>query len=66
MRISTSKSETMVLCRKKVAPSRLEGSHYPQTEEFKYLRVLFMSGGKMECEIDRLIQAVEMRFLCRV
>ncbi len=30
----------------------------PQIEEFKYLRVLFTSEGKMEREIDRLIGAV--------
>ncbi|KAI3370614.1 hypothetical protein L3Q82_007190 [Scortum barcoo] len=47
MRISTSKSEAMVLDRKR----KLE------VEEFKYLRVLFMSEGKMEHEIDRQIGA---------
>ena len=29
----------------------------PQVKEFKYLRVLFMSEGKMECELDRQIGA---------
>ncbi|KAF7642345.1 hypothetical protein LDENG_00259680 [Lucifuga dentata] len=42
MRISTSKSETMVLCRKKVDCSlQVRGESLPQMEEFKYLGVLF-------------------------
>ena len=41
MRISTLKSEAMVLDRKKVACSlRIGGEFLPQVEEFKYLRVL--------------------------
>ena len=53
MRISTSKSEAMVLDRKKVACSlRVGGEFLPQVEEFKYLGVLFMSEGRMEREID--------------
>ncbi|KAI3354439.1 hypothetical protein L3Q82_018960, partial [Scortum barcoo] len=53
MRISTSKSEAMVHNRKRVAcPLRVGGEILPQMEEFKYLRVLFMSEGKMEREID--------------
>ncbi|KAI3363688.1 hypothetical protein L3Q82_001312 [Scortum barcoo] len=51
MRISTSKSEAMVLDldRKRVAcPLRVGGEVLPQVEEFKYLRVLFTSEGKME------------------
>ncbi|TWW56043.1 hypothetical protein D4764_08G0000300 [Takifugu flavidus] len=44
MRISTSKSESMVLAQKKV-------------EEFKYLGILFTSEGRMEREIDRRIGA---------
>ncbi|KAI3365343.1 hypothetical protein L3Q82_010131 [Scortum barcoo] len=54
MRISTSKSEAMVLDRKRVAcPLRVGGEVLPQVEEFKYLGVLFTSEGKMEREIDR-------------
>ncbi|KAI3352999.1 hypothetical protein L3Q82_019575 [Scortum barcoo] len=58
MRISTSKSEAMVLDQKRVAcPLRVGGEVLPQVEEFKYLGVLFTSEGKMECEIDRRITA---------
>ncbi|KAI3360397.1 hypothetical protein L3Q82_002311 [Scortum barcoo] len=58
MRISTSKSEAMVLDRKRVAcPLRVGGEFLPQVEEFKYLGVLFTSEGKMEREIDRRIGA---------
>ncbi|KAF7650109.1 hypothetical protein LDENG_00131220, partial [Lucifuga dentata] len=58
MRISTSKSETMVLCRKKVDCSlQVRGESLPQMEKFKYLGVLFTSEGRMECEIDRWIGA---------
>ncbi|KAI3357939.1 hypothetical protein L3Q82_016326 [Scortum barcoo] len=59
MRISTSKSEAMVLDRKRVAcPLRWVGGEVlPQVEEFKYLGVLFTSEGKMEREIDRRIGA---------
>ncbi|KAI3360757.1 hypothetical protein L3Q82_012993 [Scortum barcoo] len=58
MRISTSKSEAMVLDRKRVAcPLRVGGEVLPQVEEFKYLGVLFTSEGKMEREIDRWIGA---------
>ncbi|KAI3368141.1 hypothetical protein L3Q82_007873 [Scortum barcoo] len=58
MRISTSKSEAMVLDRKRVAcPLQVGGEVLPQVEEFKYLGVLFTSEGKMEREIDRQIGA---------
>ncbi|KAI3374956.1 hypothetical protein L3Q82_021487 [Scortum barcoo] len=58
MRISTSKSEAMVLDRKRVAcPLRVGGEVLPQVEEFKYLGVLFTSEGKMGREIDRRIGA---------
>ena len=54
MRISTSKSEAMVLGWEKVAcPLRVGGERLPQVEEFKYLGVLFAIEGRMECEIDR-------------
>ena len=68
MRISTSKSEAMVLDRKKVTcPLWVGGEPLPQVEEFKYLGVLFTSGGRMEREIDRRIGAVStvMRALYR-
>ncbi|KAI3362481.1 hypothetical protein L3Q82_012769 [Scortum barcoo] len=58
LRISTSKSEAMVLDRKRVAcPLRVGGEVLPQVEEFKYLGVLFTSEGKMKREIDRRIGA---------
>ncbi|KAI3364645.1 hypothetical protein L3Q82_011429 [Scortum barcoo] len=58
MRISTSKSEAMVLDRKRVAcPLQVSGEVLPQVEEFKYLGVLFTSEGKIEREIDRRIGA---------
>ncbi|KAK3544419.1 hypothetical protein QTP86_011157 [Hemibagrus guttatus] len=58
MRISTSKSEAMVLDRKKVACTlQVGGEVLPQVEEFKYLGVLFMSEGRMDREIDRRIGA---------
>ncbi|TWW73526.1 hypothetical protein D4764_15G0009200 [Takifugu flavidus] len=59
MRISTSKSEAMVLSWKKVeCLLRVKEELLPQVEEFKYLGVLFTSEGKMEQEIDRRIGAV--------
>ena len=58
MRISTSKSESMVLNRKRVECTlRVGGEILPQVEEFKYLGVLFTSEGRMEREIDRRIGA---------
>ncbi|MEJ4486828.1 reverse transcriptase family protein [Enterococcus faecium] len=58
MRISTSKSEAMVLHRKQVVcPLQVGGEFLPQVEEFKYLGVLFTSEGRMEHEIDRRIGA---------
>uniref|UniRef100_A0A674MGB6 Reverse transcriptase domain-containing protein n=1 Tax=Takifugu rubripes TaxID=31033 RepID=A0A674MGB6_TAKRU len=54
MKISTSKSEAMVLNWKKVeCLLRVKEEILPQVEEFKYLGVLFMSEGRMEQEIDR-------------
>ncbi|KAK3558031.1 hypothetical protein QTP86_006407 [Hemibagrus guttatus] len=58
MRVSTSKSEAMVLHRKKVACTlQVEGEVLPQVEKFKYLGVLFTSEGRMDREIDRRIGA---------
>ncbi|TWW59091.1 hypothetical protein D4764_06G0006210 [Takifugu flavidus] len=60
MRISTSKSESMVLARKKVECLLRVGEEVlPQVEEFKYLfkYILFTSEGRMEREIDRRIGA---------
>ena len=68
MRISTSKSEAMVLDRKKVAcPLRVGGEFLPHVEEFKYLGVLLTSEGRTEHEIDRRIGAAAavMRSLYR-
>ncbi|KAK0137883.1 putative RNA-directed DNA polymerase from transposon X-element [Merluccius polli] len=58
MRISTSKSESMVLNRKRVECTLRVGDEIlPQVEEFKYLGVLFTSEGRLEWEIDRRIGA---------
>uniref|UniRef100_A0A8P4KHH4 Reverse transcriptase domain-containing protein n=1 Tax=Dicentrarchus labrax TaxID=13489 RepID=A0A8P4KHH4_DICLA len=58
MRISTSKSEAMVLSRKPVdCLLRVGSESLPQVKEFKYLRVLFTSEGRMEQEIGRRIGA---------
>ncbi|KAK3523485.1 hypothetical protein QTP86_033979, partial [Hemibagrus guttatus] len=58
MRVSTSKSEAMVLDRKKMACTlQVGGEVLPQVEEFKYLGVLFTSEGRMDREIDRRIGA---------
>ncbi|KAK3525971.1 hypothetical protein QTP70_011784 [Hemibagrus guttatus] len=58
MRVITSKSEAMVLDRKKVACTlQVGGEVLPQVEEFKYLGVLFTSEGRMDREIDRRIGA---------
>ncbi|KAK3559185.1 hypothetical protein QTP86_005078 [Hemibagrus guttatus] len=58
MRVSTSKSEAMVLDRKKVACTlQVGGEVLPQVEEFKYLGDLFTSEGRMDREIDRRIGA---------
>ena len=58
MTISCSKSEAMVLDRKKVpCPLTVGGVSLPQVEEFKYLGVLFTSDGRGEREIDRRIGA---------
>ncbi|TWW73592.1 R2DM Retrovirus-related Pol polyprotein from type II retrotransposable element [Takifugu flavidus] len=68
MRISTSKSEAMVLDRKKVeCLLRVKEEILPQVEEFKYLGVLFTSEGRMRREIDRRIVAAStiMRTLHR-
>ncbi|KAK3507968.1 hypothetical protein QTP70_005998 [Hemibagrus guttatus] len=60
MRVSTYKSEAMVLDRKKVACTlQVGGEFLPQVEEFKYLGVLFTSEGRMDHEIDRQIGAAE-------
>ncbi|TWW64971.1 hypothetical protein D4764_22G0006180 [Takifugu flavidus] len=66
MRISTSKSESMVLARKKVKCLLRVGEEVlPQVEEFKYLEILFTSEGRMEREIDRRIGAASAKELSR-
>ncbi|KAK0140998.1 Receptor expression-enhancing protein 6 [Merluccius polli] len=58
MRVSTFKSEAMVLCRKTLDCSLRVGSVLlPQVKEFKYFGILFMSEGKMEREMNRRIGA---------
>lgn len=54
MRVSTSKSETMIPCRKMVdCLLQLGGELRPQEKEFKCLGFLFMSDGKMEQKMDK-------------
>ncbi|TWW79012.1 hypothetical protein D4764_10G0000420 [Takifugu flavidus] len=68
MRISTSKSESMVLARKKVECLLRVGEEVlPQVEEFKYLGILFTNEGGMEREIEGRIGAASavMRALNR-
>ncbi|TWW80160.1 hypothetical protein D4764_10G0011900 [Takifugu flavidus] len=68
MKISTSKSEAMVLNRKKMeCLLRVKEEILPQVEEFKYLGILFTSEGRMEQEINRRIGAASavMRTLHR-
>ncbi|KAK3525300.1 hypothetical protein QTP86_025334 [Hemibagrus guttatus] len=58
MSVSTSKSEAMVLDRKKVVCTlQVGGEFLPQVEGFKDLGVLFTSEGSMDREIDRWIGA---------
>ena len=62
MRISTSKSEAMVLSRKPVDCLLQVGNvSLPQVKEFKYLRVLFTSEGMMGV---RLTAELEQRVRC--
>ncbi|XP_061892442.1 uncharacterized protein LOC133642332 [Entelurus aequoreus] len=68
MRITASKSESMVLAWKRVeCHLRVGEETLPQVEEFKYLGVLFRSGGRVDREIDRRIGAASsvMRTLYR-
>ncbi|TKS65366.1 R2 Retrovirus-related Pol polyprotein from type I retrotransposable element [Collichthys lucidus] len=68
MGITTFKSETMVLSRKRVECSLRVGDEIlPQVEEFKYLGILFTSEGRMERKIDQRIGAASavMRTLHR-
>ncbi|KAK5888457.1 hypothetical protein CesoFtcFv8_014550 [Champsocephalus esox] len=59
MRISTSKSEAMVLSRKPMdCPLQVGNESLPQVKELKYLGVLFSSEGTMEREMGRRIRAV--------
>ncbi|KAL7853999.1 hypothetical protein AOLI_G00208430 [Acnodon oligacanthus] len=54
MRVSASKSESMVLAGKRIACSlQVRGKDLSQMEEFKYLGVLFTSDGKRDREIGR-------------
>ena len=53
MRVSTSKSEGMVLCQKMIDCSRVGVVLLPQGNYHKNFRILVTSDGKMECEIDR-------------
>ena len=56
--VSTSKSESVVLCKKKVPCVLQVGIELlPQVKEFKYPWVLFTSTAKMEREANRQIGA---------
>ncbi len=58
MRISTSKSDAMVLRGKPVDCQLREGNEsLPEGKEFKYLGVLFTSEGAIEQEVGRRICA---------
>ncbi len=57
MRVSTFKTEAMVLCCKPVDCSLPGSELLSQVRELKYLEVLSTSEGKMEREMDRLIGA---------
>ncbi|KAL6482070.1 hypothetical protein MHYP_G00101500 [Metynnis hypsauchen] len=68
LRISTSKYESIVLARKRMACLlQVRGKDLPQVEEFKYLGVLFTSDGKRDREIGRRLgqAAAVMRSLYR-
>lgn len=56
MRLGTSKSEAIVR-KMVVCPLQVGEQFLPQMEELNYLGVLFTSEGKMECEVDRQIDA---------
>ena len=58
MRISTSKSEAMVLSRKPMDCLLHVGKFLPQVTEFKYLGILFSSEGTREREMGQRIGAV--------
>jgi exonuclease III len=69
MRVSTSKTEVMVLDRRKVDCSlHVSGTQLRQVEEFKYLGIMFTSDGRQEKELDRRINlaSVVMRELWRL
>ena len=60
MRISTSKSETMILSRKRVGCLLHVGNEVLPQVKFKYLWVLFTNDGRRESEIDRQIGAASV------
>ena len=67
MRISTSKSEAMVLSRKPMDCLLRVGNEFlPQVKEVKYLGILFSSEGTRECEMGQRNGAagVVLRLLC--
>ena len=60
MRISTSKSEAVVLSGETGdCPLQVGGESLPQVEEFKYFRVLFTSEGKIEQEIATTTECLD-------
>ncbi|KAK5909389.1 hypothetical protein CesoFtcFv8_003322 [Champsocephalus esox] len=66
MRISTSKSEAMVLSRKPMdCPLQVGNESLHQVKEFKYLGVLFSSEGSMEREMGRRIGGAVLQSLYR-
>ena len=68
MRISTSKSESMVLSQKRIeCPLQVEEENLPQVKEFKYLGVFFMRDGRRDGEFSRRLgqAAAVMQLLYR-
>jgi len=66
-KILPSKSEAVVLNREKMECCLRVGESLPQAEEFKHLRILLMSDGRLERDMDRRIGASSavMRVLLR-
>ena len=67
MRSSISKSEVMVLNRKRVdGPLSVREVMLPGVEELKHLRILFTSEGSIERETDRCIRAASAVMLVKM
>lgn len=61
MRVSTAKSEAMVLSQNRVdCYLQVRNKTLPQTGDLKYLRILFRNLERVEQEIDRRIRTVSV------